>query len=98
MCYCNGVLCDVDSTHPDNAVIETLKTPTSDDAMFSVSRENKDFFRTMWHSSTHLLAYALEMYYGDKVKLIHGPSGEGVPYCFFYEVALDVEDDIVYQT
>ena len=51
----------------------------------------------MWHSSTHLLAYALEMYYGDKVKLIHGPSGEGVPYCFFYEVALDVEDMVTYQ-
>ena len=58
--------------------------------MFSRNKETKDFFKTMWHSSAHLLAYALEQYYGDDVHLLHGPAGDGIPYCFFYEVILDV--------
>lgn len=58
--------------------------------MFSRNRETRDYFQTLWHSSAHIMAYALEQYYGDKIKLIHGPTGNGVPYCFFYEVALSV--------
>ena len=58
--------------------------------MFSRDPELKDFFKTFWHSSAHILGYALEQYYGDKVKLLHGPSGDGIPYCFFYEVTLTV--------
>ena len=61
-----------------------------DMAMFSRDKECKTLFHTMWHSSAHILAYALESYYGDKIRLLHGPPGEGIPYCFFYEVVLDV--------
>ena len=66
--------------------------------MFSREKEDKDFFHAMWHSSTHLLAYALESYYGDKVKLLHGPPGDGIPYCFFYEVTLDVGISITFMS
>ena len=59
-------------------------------AMFSRDKECKTLFHTMWHSSAHILAYALESYYGDKIRLLHGPPGEGIPYCFFYEVVLEV--------
>lgn len=81
---------DVDTALQSNAEVEFIPCPTEDNAMFSRDKATKDYFKTLWHSSTHILAYALEQYYGDKVQLIHGPSGEGVPYCFFYEVTLSV--------
>ena len=74
----------------NNNNVHFIKSPNKDDAMFSRDKETRDYFKTFWHSSTHLLAYALEQYYGDKIKLIHGPPGDGIPYCFFYEVALSV--------
>ena len=65
-------------------------TDEKDLAMFSRDKECKTLFHAMWHSSAHILAYALESYYGDKIRLLHGPPGEGIPYCFFYEVVLEV--------
>ena len=91
MCYVNGELHDVDSIPPNAQSVHYVKTLSDDNAIFSLDPSTKDFFHTLWHSSTHILAYALESYYGDKVTLLHGPPGEGVPYCFFYEVILDVE-------
>ena len=90
LCYINGRLGDVDTPLQQNSNLHPLPTPTDDSAMFSREKQTKDFFQTLWHSSTHLLAYALEQYYGSKVKLIHGASGEGIPYCFYYEVTLSV--------
>lgn len=92
------MLSDISSVQGDTNHIEYLSVPESESAMFSRERENKDFFHTMWHSSTHLLAYALESYYGDKVKLLHGPPGDGIPYCFFYEVTLDVGTFITFMS
>lgn len=90
LCYVNGEVSDIDTRLQDNASVDYIPCPMKDDAMFSRDKQTKDYFKTMWHSSTHILAYALEQYYGDKIQLIHGPPGEGVPYCFFYEVTLSV--------
>ena len=90
LCYVNDKLSDVDTTLQTDARLHFIEIPSGDDAMFSRNKETKDFFKTMWHSSAHLLAYALEQYYGDDVHLLHGPAGDGIPYCFFYEVILDV--------
>ena len=90
LCYIDGKLSDLDNTLENNNNVHFIKSPNKDDAMFSRDKETRDYFKTFWHSSTHLLAYALEQYYGDKIKLIHGPPGDGIPYCFFYEVALSV--------
>ena len=90
LCYIGDRLADVDAVPCQKDGVRYIDTPTKEDAMFSRNRETRDYFRTLWHSSAHIMAYALEQYYGDKVKLIHGPTGNGVPYCFFYEVALSV--------
>lgn len=90
LCYVNNQLADIDSMPEKSDSVRYISSPTKEDAMFSRDRETRDFFKTFWHSSSHIMAYALEQYYGDKIKLIHGPSGNGVPYCFFYEVALTV--------
>lgn len=90
LCYVNNQLADIDSLPEKSDSVRYISSPTKEDAMFSRDHETRDFFKTFWHSSCHIMAYALEQYYGDKIKLIHGPSGNGVPYCFFYEVALTV--------
>lgn len=90
LCYVNGKLSDLDTTLPSDADIHYIEVPKEEDAMFSRKKETRDFFKTMWHSSAHILAYALEQYYGDKIQLLHGPAGDGIPYCFFYDVILDV--------
>lgn len=90
LCYIGDHLADVDSVPCGGDGVRYIDTPTKEDAMFSRNRETRDYFQTLWHSSAHIMAYALEQYYGDKIKLIHGPTGNGVPYCFFCEVALSV--------
>jgi len=44
--------------------------------------------RTYWHSSAHLLGYALEAAYGDNIALTDGPSFVEGGGGFFYEAAL----------
>lgn len=90
LCYINGKLSDLDTPVSSDMEIRYVEVPKEDDAMFSRKKETRDFFKTMWHSSAHILAYALEQYYGDKIQLLHGPAGDGIPYCFFYDVILDV--------
>lgn len=90
LCYINGTLSDLDTPVSSDTEIRYIEVPKEDDAMFSRKKETRDFFKTMWHSSAHILAYALEQYYGDKIQLLHGPAGDGIPYCFFYDVILDV--------
>ena len=62
LCYINGKLSDLDTPVSSDTEIRYIEVPKEDDAMFSRKKETRDFFKTMWHSSAHILAYALEQY------------------------------------
>ena len=70
LCYVNNQLADIDSLPEKSDSVRYISSPTKENAMFSRNHETRDFFKTFWHSSCHIMAYALEQYYGDKIKMV----------------------------
>ena len=57
LCYVNNQLADIDSLPEKSDSVRYISSPTKENAMFSRNHETRDFFKTFWHSSCHIMAY-----------------------------------------